>query len=86
MSGTGGPAGADALADGLEHAGCQLSPEARAAVLTLRAVPDLLEAIDRCGSGRELAAMGFPEEVGTAAALDADDHASVLDGGMFVRA
>jgi hypothetical protein len=40
--------------------------------------------MDVCASGRELSAMGFPEEAAIAAALDADDHASVMEGGMFV--
>lgn len=77
--------GAGALADALERSGCALSPEARAAAQTFTGTRDLLAAITRCASGRELLAMGFPEEPEIAAALDADDHASVMDGEMFVR-
>lgn len=78
--------GAGAVALGLQRAGCRLSPEARAVVATFSATPGLLEAIESCASGQELAAMGFPEEAGIAAALDADTHASVMEDGMFVQA
>ncbi|MDA8314493.1 MAG: 2-phosphosulfolactate phosphatase [Actinomycetota bacterium] len=77
--------GAGALADALERSGCTLSPEARAAAQTFTGTEDLHAAIARCASGRELSAMGFPEEAEIAAALDTDDHASVMDGEMFVR-
>ena len=77
--------GAGALADALERAGCSLSPEARAAARTFAGTADLLKAITSCASGCELLAMGFPDEAEIAAALDADDHASVMVGEMFVR-
>ena len=78
--------GAGALAGALERAGCALSPEAAAAASTFIATGDLLEAMARCASGRELEMMGFPDEAGVAALLDADGHASVMDGEMFVQA
>jgi 2-phosphosulfolactate phosphatase len=77
--------GAGALAAALERAGCPLSPEARAAARTFAGTDDLLEAVTRCASGCELSAMGFPDEAEIAADLDADSHASAMEGMMFVR-
>ncbi len=62
-----------------------LSRLSKTSSVRARSPSDLTEAIERCASGRELAAMGSPEEPRIATALDADDHASVMEGGMFVR-
>jgi 2-phosphosulfolactate phosphatase len=78
--------GAGAIADAFAREGCSLSVEAQAAAATYRAAADLAAAIEGSSSGRELGAMGFPDEPGFAAMLDADVHASVMADGMFVRA
>lgn len=78
--------GAGAVADALAREGRSLSVEARAAASTYRATPDLASVIEGSSSGRELVAMGFADEPGFAAMLDADVHASVMADGMFVRA
>jgi 2-phosphosulfolactate phosphatase len=78
--------GAGALADALARAGCGLSPEASAAARTFARTSDLAAAVEESASGRELGEMGYPGEAGIAAALDADDHASVTASGMFVPA
>jgi len=77
--------GAGALAGALADAGCTLSAEARAAAHAFAATSDLGGVVADCVSGRELAAHGFPDEAAVAAALDADDHASVMDGDLFVQ-
>lgn len=77
--------GAGALARGLGAAGCSLSPEAESAARLFGSTVDLAGTVERCASGRELAAMGFPDEAAIASDLDADDHASLLAGAMFVR-
>ncbi len=78
--------GAGALAHGLEAAGCILSPEAQTAARAFTGTADVAGTIEQCASGRELAAMGFPDEASIASVLDADGDASILSGGMFVRA
>jgi 2-phosphosulfolactate phosphatase len=78
--------GAGAVADALEREGRALSVEAQAVARTYRATSDLLAAIEGSSSGRELVTMGFADEPGFAATLDADAHASVMADGMFVRA
>lgn len=78
--------GAGAIAHGLAAAGCSLSPEAATAARAFAGTPDLHEAVAQCASGRELSAMGYPEEPAIAADLDADCHVSVVAAGMFVRA
>lgn len=78
--------GTGALAGTMARAGCRLSPEAEAVARTYRSTPDLGSMVADCASGRELVAMGFPDEAGIASALDADDHVAVMDGGLFVRA
>ncbi|MDA8310623.1 MAG: 2-phosphosulfolactate phosphatase [Actinomycetota bacterium] len=78
--------GAGAVAGALERAGCKLSVEAQIVAGAFASATDLLAAIEGCASGRELAAMGFPDEARHAAALDADAHASVMEQGAFVSA
>jgi 2-phosphosulfolactate phosphatase len=76
---------AGAVARGMERSGCRLSPEAQSAAAAFASTSDLVAAIRGSASGRELEAMGFPDEARIAAALDADDHVSVMEDGMFVR-
>lgn len=61
------------------------SPEARAArAAFLDARPTLGSELARCHSGRELARIGFADDVETAAALDATDLAAQLVDGEFI--
>ncbi len=76
--------GAGAIAEALQRAGCRLSVEAQTAARTFAGMADLAATIGGCASGQELASMGFPDEAGHAAALDADAHASVMEADMFV--
>jgi len=83
--------GAGAIVAGLIGSGRlppgALSVEARVASATFATCAGgdgLAPFVATCASGRELAAMGYPEEAGIAAALDADRHASVFDGVAFV--
>jgi 2-phosphosulfolactate phosphatase len=60
------------------------SPEVRAAVATFAAAGhDLPGWLARSASGRELADVGFADDVAAAAALDAEAVAPVLDGDAF---
>jgi 2-phosphosulfolactate phosphatase len=75
--------GAGAVLAAVGRAGC--SPEALAAVETFEsAAGDLAGWLGACGSGRELAAKGFGEDVEVAARLDASDAVPVLRDGAFV--
>lgn len=59
----------------------QATPEAEAARAAFAAArPSLAEALHACSSGRELAEMGFPQDVDCAAALDASATAAALLG------
>jgi 2-phosphosulfolactate phosphatase len=65
----------------------QLSPEARAARAAFRdMVDDLPAVLTSCGSGRELAARGSPDEARVAAALDVSGAAPTLVEETFVDA
>lgn len=77
--------GAGVLIGRLRDAGCVLSSEAGVAAASFDATADLAATLRACASARELAMRGFPDEVEIAAALDADAHASVLRGAVFVR-
>jgi 2-phosphosulfolactate phosphatase len=75
--------GAGAVLSGLPQNEC--SPEALAAVAAYqRFERNLPETLMSCVGGRELAAWGYPEDVGMAAAFDADPTVPVLtDEGCF---
>jgi 2-phosphosulfolactate phosphatase len=81
--------GAGAIVAALEEAAPDLaaarSVEAIAAASTFLEFrgAGLVSALERCASGRELEATGFSGEAEIAAALDADAHASVLEGVAF---
>ncbi|MDQ6642219.1 MAG: 2-phosphosulfolactate phosphatase [Actinomycetota bacterium] len=63
-----------------------LSPEARAAEATFRAVqPGLHEAMCSCASGRELVTSGFAVDVAIAAQLDVSAVVPVLTGRRFTK-
>lgn len=63
------------------------SPDAAAArAAFVAARPLLLEHLLACTSGRELAAIGFVDDVHTSAALDVTDRAAQLVDGAFVAA
>lgn len=63
-----------------------LSPEARTAVAAFYAVQnDLPQTLAACGSGRELIARGFTEDITIAAQLNISSTVPILDGeGAFV--
>lgn len=62
-----------------------VSPEARAAEASFHAVADDVErALRECASGRELAAIGFVDDVRTAAELDGSRSVPVLRSNAFV--
>jgi 2-phosphosulfolactate phosphatase len=64
-----------------------LSPEAQAAVAAYRhAGDDLMAALERCASGKELCARGFACDIVLAAQVDVDDCAPVLRHGAYVNA
>jgi 2-phosphosulfolactate phosphatase len=71
----------------MAHLRGSLSPEARAAVAGYHAASDnLLDSIERCGSGQELCARGFARDIALAAQVDVDDCAPVLRHGAYVKA
>jgi len=73
-----------ALLDVAGRPGDTASPEARAAVAAFDAARDDLRGWLRgCASGQELIAIGFGDDVDTAAAHDVDAVAPVLDGPAF---
>ncbi|MGW5437914.1 2-phosphosulfolactate phosphatase [Nocardia asteroides] len=77
--------GAGALAAALLDRGATApSPESRSAASTFTAIPDIPALIADCASGRELAAIGFTEDVTLATELDADTTVPVLTDGAFV--
>lgn len=77
--------GAGAFLAALADAGAgPLSPEARTAAASYRAVADELpELLQECAGGRELTAYGFPEDVEIAAEVDASHSVPVLRSGVF---
>jgi 2-phosphosulfolactate phosphatase len=82
------PALEDALGSGavlshLAEEGCQLSPEAEAVAGVYRSAGDLASLLRNCGTGLELAAMGFSEDVEIALELDSDSVVPVLSNGAF---
>jgi 2-phosphosulfolactate phosphatase len=65
--------------------GGRQSPEAAGAVAAFRAAkPRLSECLQQCSSGRELAELGFAEDVRLAAELNVSECAPVLSGEAFV--
>ena len=74
-----------ALVDGGHRKPDTLSPDARAAAAAFEAAraDGLGEWLAGCGSGRELAARGWSDDVVAAAALDAEAVAPVLHGPEF---
>ena len=71
----------------LGHGWGGASPEARAAAAAFTAVAGGIgAALSDCASGRELAAIGFADDVATAAELDAAVVVPRLDGNRFVPA
>lgn len=69
----------------MSHPGC--SPEGAAARATfLAARADLRTALETCASGRELARMGWLDDVATCAELDVSERAALLVDGAFVAA
>ena len=75
--------GAGAVLSRLGAAGLEMSSESRAAIATFDALADVAEAVRECGSARELARVGFPDDVELAVAHDADEHVPVLSDGAF---
>ncbi|MGW4635680.1 2-phosphosulfolactate phosphatase [Nocardia sp. NPDC004415] len=78
--------GAGALVTALREHGLTLSPEAHAAASTFRGTPAVDALISDSASGRELAAIGFAEDVALAVDLDADHTVPLLADGAFVDA
>jgi 2-phosphosulfolactate phosphatase len=81
----------DPAADGSAATGpaglVPLSPEAQSAVAAFGAVSDRLPAsMAACGSGRELADIGFAEDVAIAAELDASSCVPLLSADRFLNA
>ena len=80
--------GAGSFIDLLRTAGWQgASPEADAAADTFRAATrDLTDALANCASGRELIALGYHDDVHTAAELDGGTAVPLLRKDAFVSA
>jgi 2-phosphosulfolactate phosphatase len=77
--------GAGALAAALIDRGIgSPSPETRTAAAAFAATADVGALITECASGRELAAIGFAEDVAIAIERDADATVPVLTGNAFV--
>ncbi|MFE3545302.1 2-phosphosulfolactate phosphatase [Nocardia sp. NPDC059177] len=76
--------GAGALtASLLDHGATDPSPEASSAASTFTNLADVPATITDSASGRELAAIGFADDVALATELDADQVAPVLVNGAF---
>lgn len=76
--------GAGALAAALLDRGAtDPSPEALSAATTFTSSTDVPALIATCASGRELAAIGFADDVALATELDADPIVAVLVDGAF---
>ncbi|MGB6072455.1 MAG: 2-phosphosulfolactate phosphatase, partial [Rhodococcus sp. (in: high G+C Gram-positive bacteria)] len=80
--------GAGAVIAALLDAGASgASPDARTAAAAWRAVEhDVGSELRQCGSGRELAGMGHPEDVDIAAEVDSSSCVPILRDGVFVDA
>ena len=79
--------GAGAVVSALaRHGAGSLSPEATAAQAAHDAVTDLPDLIRNCASGRELATMGFAEDVEIAVEIDSSTVVPVLREGAFADA
>lgn len=77
--------GAGALAAALIDRGITTpSPETHTAAAAFEATADVGTLITECASGRELAAIGFAEDVAIAIERDADTTVPVLTGNAFV--
>ena len=73
--------GAGAVLGGLD---VSLSPEARAAALAFESMrSELAGTLRECGSGRELAEAGYPQDPASAACLDAIGVAARFEAGAF---
>ncbi|MGC0366239.1 2-phosphosulfolactate phosphatase [Rhodococcus sp. 27YEA15] len=78
--------GAGAVVAGLLGAGWagEVSPEARMAADAWSAVSDDVgERLRECSSGRELTAMGYPDDVAVASELGTSESVPVLEGRVF---
>lgn len=78
--------GAALVIDGLAAQPDGLSVEAAVAVAVLDGVPDLAAAVRGCGSGRELIAAGFGEDVEVAVEINQSEVVPLLHGGVFYPA
>ncbi|MFC9439491.1 2-phosphosulfolactate phosphatase [Nocardia sp. NPDC057030] len=79
--------GAGAVSSALAANGAgPLSPEASAAATTYAATADVPSLISHCASGRELADLGFPDDVAIAIEIDAGRTVPLLVDGAFVDA
>ncbi|MFD3702279.1 2-phosphosulfolactate phosphatase [Nocardia sp. NPDC058658] len=77
--------GAGALAAALIERGIDTpSPEARTAATAFDGKPDVRALITECASGRELAAIGFADDVAIATELDASTTVPVLIDKAFI--
>ena len=77
--------GAGAVLDALDRTGLRVSPEAEHAAASYATVAaDLRAALADCASGRELAAVGYADDVEAAAEIDAEDVVPVLTDDGFV--
>ncbi|MFI8974043.1 2-phosphosulfolactate phosphatase [Nocardia asteroides] len=77
--------GAGALAAALlDRGAAHPSPESRAAASTFTATANVPALIGDCASGRELATIGFAEDVTLATEVDADTTVPVLTDGAFL--
>ncbi len=64
----------------------RLSPEARIAVAAYHAtMGNVADVLQNCGSGRELIARGFPEDVDLAAEVNVSQTIPILQDGAYVR-
>ncbi|MEH1012526.1 2-phosphosulfolactate phosphatase [Micromonospora sp. CPCC 206060] len=78
--------GAAAVLDALSTVPGGLSVEAAMALAALASVPDLPAAVRGCVSGRELAEMGFAEDVEIAVQVDVSEVVPLLRNGIFAAA
>jgi 2-phosphosulfolactate phosphatase len=78
--------GAAVLLDGLATLQAGFSVEAAVAVSVLDGVPDVAAAVRGCGSGRELMAAGFGQDVEIAVEINRTDVVPLLHSGVFYSA
>lgn len=68
----------------LQNSAVSASPEARSAAAAYHSVSDDIgAALEDCASGRELAAIGFGDDVAVAAELNSSDAVPTLDSGCY---